>query len=328
MTAGKSRPKPHVRTVRRRTSAVVTWLRGAALEHFWLKLFSLGLALTLYNVVHSTRNAQRTIQVPIVADMPPPNAARTLVTAIPESVSVTLEGPRQQLDTLESARLDPIPLNLRAAKDGEVRFSLDMIDGLPSGVRVNRIIPASLSIRWENVIALELTVQVPLTGQLQKGMELVSVTVLPEHVTASGPESVVKSIQLARTEPLDVSGLGEGSHSRSLPIRAMPSRIELGTSTVEVTALVKRKLVTRDYDVKVQVVGLPRARTEPAVVRVTVEATPERIESLRADSVVARVEPKSGELDLAHTGSALLPISIDVPDANVTVSPARVLVRW
>ncbi|MSP23963.1 MAG: YbbR-like domain-containing protein [Myxococcales bacterium] len=327
MTAADA-PRAHGRVTRRHSSNAAAWLREAALDNFWLKLLSLVLALALYNAVHSTHNAQRTIQVPIVADMPPPNAARQLVSALPESVSVTLEGSRQQLDTLEIARLDPLSINLRDARDGEARITPEMLKGLPSGVRVTRIQPAALAIRWENVIALTLEVQVPVTGQLLPGMALKGVTSHDKSVTATGPESVVKGLQLLRTEPFDIGGLGEGSHTRSLSFATIPPRIELSETTCEATAEVTRQLVTRDFDVKVLVVGLPRARTQPAIVRVSVEATAARAGSLRPDSVIARVEPDAATLDLSRPGSALLPVSVDVADANVTISPVRVLVRW
>src|SRR5688572_13946056 len=156
------------------------------LENFWLKVMSLLVALSFYAFLHSASTAQRTLQVPIVADMPRLGTTRQLITPIPEAISVTVEGPRQQIDNLESSKLDPIPLNLRAAQDEVVNFTPEMIAGLPPGARVTRIIPESLQIRWENIIQLPLDTQVPMTGQLTPGLELKgAVEVKPERITAT-----------------------------------------------------------------------------------------------------------------------------------------------
>jgi YbbR domain-containing protein len=303
------------------------WLWRALFENFSLKVLSLLVALGFYGFMHTARNTQRTIQVPIVADMPLPSVGRQLVTPIPEAINVTIEGSRQQIDSLD--RLDPIPLNLRAASDDVVHFTPGMIPGLPPGVRVKRIIPESLPIRWENIVERTLDVQVPITGQLRGGLELkAAVRVTPSQITISGPESLVKGIQLARTEPFDIGGLGEGVHERTLPLTPSPPNASSSQTHVQATVEVARKMLSRELDVKVQVIGLARAKVEPAMVRVTIEGAPDRIESLRPDGIIARVEPKEANVDTSTPGNALLPVLLEIPNAKVTVDPAKVLVRW
>ncbi len=310
----------------KRKAGMRPWLGRALLENFWLKLISLVVALGFYGFLNSTSDTQRALEVPIFYNSPPPEVRRELVTQIPQSISVKVEGPQHRIDNLES-KLDPIILNLRDARDDLVRFTPEMISGLPPGVRVKEVVPESLQIRWENVIDVPLDVQVPITGQLGKGLELKdAVLVDPARITASGPESAVKSVQLARAEPFDIGGLGEGRHSRSLALTAAPARVTFSQITVEATVEIARKMVSREFDVRVQVVGLARAKTEPATVRVYVEGSPERTDALRPDGILARVEAK--DVNAAQPGNAMMPVIVDIPDAKVRIEPAQVLVRW
>lgn len=328
-TANTSGPAPSQgRTNGRRKSAVQPLAWRLVFENFGMKVIALLVALGFYASMHTTSNAQRTVQVPLIADMPPRGGTRALISDIPQTISVTVEGPRQQLDDLE-ARLDPIPLDLRGALDDVVTLVPGMIAGLPQSLRVTRIIPESLAIHWENVMERQLEVQVPIAGQLAQGLELrVDVSVSPKYINARGPESVVKSIQLARAEAFEIGGLGEGRYTRSLLLAAPPAKVSFDVPNIEATIEVARKLVTRELLAKVQVIGLARGRAEPAVVRVLVSGTPERMATLRQDSILARVDPKAQGIDPTKPGTALMPVIVDVAEATATSDPPQVVVRW
>ncbi len=333
MSSGQSGAYSSGGASRKRKGGAEAFLARLMYENFWLKALSLFVALGFYAFFHSAdtaaSTAQRTLQISIVADMPPPGTDRQLVTPIPEAIRVTVGGPHQQIENIDSSKLGAIQLNLRAARDQLVHLTPEMIAGLPPGARVTSIVPESLQIRWENVIQLPLDVQVAMTGQLAAGLELKGpVGVRPAQITALGPESAVRSIQLARAEPFDLGGLGEGRHTRSLPLAPPPAGVTYSERNVEATLVVARKLVSHEFEVKVQVVGLARAKAEPGTVRVMVEGTPERVDRLRPDAVVARVEPKVAPADAAQPGSAWLPVLVELPDAQVTVEPAKVLVKW
>ncbi|MBM4357457.1 MAG: YbbR-like domain-containing protein [Deltaproteobacteria bacterium] len=324
-----SQPSPSMgRSSPRRRSTDHSFAWRVLFENFGLKVLSLLVALGFYASMHTASNAQRTLQVPIVADMPARGGSRVLVSELPQTLSVTIEGPRSQLDGLEE-RLDPIPLNLRDERDDTVRFVASMIAGLPRTARVTRIIPEALDIRWENVVERELEVQAPIAGQLAKGLEIRGeVSLNPRAVKVRGPESTVKAIQLARTEPFEIGGLGEGKFERNLALAAPPAKAVFAQPFVTATLEVAQKLATRELQAKVQVIGLPRGRAEPAVVRVLLSGAPERIGSMRPESVLVRVDPRAAGVDPAKPGTALMPLIVDVLEATATTDPAQVVVRW
>jgi hypothetical protein len=324
-----SQPTPSMgRSSPRRRSSDHSFAWRMVFENVGLKLLSLFVALGFYASMHSESNAQRTLQVPIVADIPAPGGNRVLVSELPETLSVTVEGPRSQLDDLES-KLDPIPLNLRAERDDTVRFTPGMIAGLPRIAHVTRIIPETLDIRWEDVVERRLEVQVPIAGQLAKGLELRGELKLePREVKVRGPESAVKAIQLARAEPFDIAGLTEGTYKRNLALAAPPAKVTFEQPHVVASLEVAQKLATRELTAKVQVIGLPRGRAEPAIVRVLLSGTPERMATLRPESVLVRVDPRAAGIDPAKPGSALMPLIVDVLEAKASTDPAQVVVRW
>jgi YbbR domain-containing protein len=314
------------------SSTLGSRLRRAALDNFLLKLTSLIFAIGFYAFIHSAQNAQRTVQVAIIADMPSESTPMQLVSELPETVSVTVMGSRTELDSLQGKQLDPIPLNLRSAKTVEdLRITPSMITGLPLGVRVTRIIPSSLDIRWEKKIQRSLNVQVAITGKLPKDMEMVGeIQIRPRALMASGPESAVNVLQRARADAFDVSALRrEGKHTRRIALDKPPSNVLYSINSVEATVVLARKRSTKEFVTTVDVIGLVRAKVRPKTVRISVQGPPEKIKTLREADVVPTVDPKEAGADTSQAGSKM--VAVKVPEREglrLSVTPKRVLVKW
>ncbi|MEM9692791.1 MAG: hypothetical protein AAGA56_09620, partial [Myxococcota bacterium] len=112
-------------------------------DNFWLKLVALTFSLGFYGLIHSEQNATRSFEVKILAKEPPEGTNKKLMTAIPPSVDIKLVGPRQQLDGMRGDDLS-ITLDLSGAQNVDLRFSADMINGLPPRLTVDRFIPPGL----------------------------------------------------------------------------------------------------------------------------------------------------------------------------------------
>jgi YbbR domain-containing protein len=307
---------------------VGTLARQAVLENFWLKLISLLCALAAYGFIHSSQDVELDVEVKVVREMPPENVPRKLISEIPSKVDVKLVGPQQVLQSIRDEDLS-IRLNLQGAESLEVKLTPDMINDLPPRARVERIRPSRIDIRFENEVSLPVQVQVPRTGEPQKGMEVHgSIVVEPSQVTATGIESLVSTIQYARTQSFDVTELGEGRYSQRLRLHDAPEGVTWDIDTIEVTVDIVKKLETKDYLVDVELVGVPHGTVKPAAVRVTVTGSPERLAALRKDAIVARVDPKASGFDVTKPGSELLPVVVELKDAAVAVEPDKVLVKW
>lgn len=308
-------------------------LSSALLQNLWFKVASLVFAVGLYAFMHSGQNAERTVKVAVIADMPPPDAKRILKDPIMDAVTVSLVGPRAALDTLHAEDIEAIKLNLRSGQSvPALELVPSMISGLPPRVRVSAITPRVLSIRFEDEITIDVPVQVAITGELAAGRELDGNPVVrPLMVKATGPASIVELLGQARADAFDVSNIEElGRHARRLALDRPPERVTYDVDSVEAVIQVVRKLATKTFtNVKVDVVGMPKAVTKPEFIDVTVVGAPEAVEALVASAMLPRVELDPEEHDLTKPGSALLDVKVeDIDDTNVEIRPRRVLVTW
>ncbi len=309
-------------------SSIRSWLRALLFDNFWLKLFSLVCSLGLYAFIHGAERAERTVEVDVVVLPAPPD--RQLLTQLPTQVTVTVSGPRTQLDALKRDDLGPLQIDLRSGRGS--RIDLDPATlRVPTGVSVQQMYPTSMETRWDDIVEKEVQIQVARTGEPMPGLTVKGVVqVEPTHVTAVGPRSMLNVIQLVRAAPFDVSGLPEGIHKRQLPLDRPPSLVTYkGAEATLATVELARALVPRELPkFKVQVVGILRASVQPATVLVKVKGTAEEVNAIDPDSLVARVEPKAAGLDITKPGNAYLDVLVDLPKVSVEVTPAKVYVQW
>ncbi len=299
--------------------------RVSLMENLNLKLFSLGIALVLYSLVHGSQDAQRSLLVDLVVLLPPETGNRILANQLPPQVRLTLRGPRAQLDELHADDIGTLQVDVHS--DTERRITLDpAMVHVPPGVRVEQIDPPALYLAWEEQIVRDVPIQVsvvgtPAPGFVVKGAPLAEPTTVRVH----GPKSDVLTLQHARADAFDVNGLTEGVYPRHLALDKPPGRVTFDTSNVLVTTEITREEVERPFPkLAVVVVGQPKAKTQPAEVDVRLVCPPEILRALRPEQVVPRVEERS----TAATGSESLPVIVEVDKCEAHVMPAAVIVRW
>jgi YbbR domain-containing protein len=305
-------------------------IRAAFVENLGLKILSLACAMVLYAFTHGSELAQRAFSVSVLSILPPNAAKRQLVSQLPAEVRVTLRGPRTQLDELHSDDVGPLQLDLRSGKDGKIDIDEKMFR-IPAGLTLDQISPASIEVKWDDLITKTLPVQVPRTGEPAPGSVIKGVVGAdPAQVQVRGPQSVVEGIKSARTVPFDVTGLTQGVHTLKLPLEKPPSLTSYDVDQVSASVDIARQLVTRTFSrLKVEVIGIPRAGTRPATVNVAVTGTAEDVNAISPDAIVPRVEPKAAGDDIIKPGNDNLPVLVDVPKGvTAQVDPPKVVVTW
>lgn len=303
-------------------------LRRLIFDNFWLKLFSLLVALGLYAFIHSAESAQRTVEVDVVV-LPPPQD-RQLLSQLPTQVAVILKGPRTQLDALKRDEIGSLQIDLRSGRGAQINLDASTLK-LPAGVSVLQMYPAFVETRWDDIVEKDVQIQVARTGDPPPGLMVKGAPhVEPTHVTVRGPRSMLNVMQLVRTVPFDLSGLPEGVHKRQLALDRPPSLVIYQLDTVVATVEIAPALVQRELPkLKVQVVGVVKATVQPPTVTVTVTGTAEDVQAIDPDSVVARVEPKAAGHDITKPGNAYLDVLVDLPKvSSVEINPEKVYVQW
>jgi len=304
-------------------------IRSALLDNIGLKILSFLCALGIYAFIHGAENAQRTFSVSVVTIMPPESANRQLMKELPNEVKVTLRGSRTQLDDLRSDDLGTLQLNLRSGRETNIELKKDMFR-VPTGVEIEEIHPPAIELRWDDVVQHEIPVQIARTGDPAPSFAVKGVIgAEPKVVQARGPRSIVDVMQYARAAPFDVTGLTEGVYRRPLPLDKPPKLVSYDVESVIATVEIARELAKKEFaNLRVEVVGLPRAATTPPTVKVRLVGSNEDVNAISPESLVPRVEPKASGADVSKPGSVYLDVLLEVPNVNVTVDPPKVLVKW
>lgn len=313
-------------------SAFLRFLRNAFTANLGLKAISLVFALLLFVYVHGQQNIQqRTVPVGVVS-VPPENEDRELMTRIPPNIHVTLRGTARALDQLIHSGLTPVEIDLRSGEKRSVQFTRDLFN-LPPGVEIVFIDPPSIDLDWEKVVTRTIPLQTSVTGNPAPGFMLKGEpTVEPRRITVKGPVSLVEVLQFARVAPFDVTGLTEGVWPRRIALEAPPNRVSyLGPQSATVTVtIVRRKTDKLFANRKVEIIGSTRATVVPASVDVMVVGAPEVVRSLRDDQVVPRADMSKlpqEVLDQPH-GSAVVPVTVELSNAEAEAQPPTVTVKW
>lgn len=216
-------------------SDVLSYLQSLVLDNWGMKLLALAIAFGLWFGVTEQR-APATIRlrsVPLVFSLPE-NAE---ISNNPrDDVDLTLSGSRQQLDNLNVRNLtvDVDIANLRAG-DRVVRLTADSVKiELPTGVRIERIEPATIALRLEPIIERTLEVETRFEGQPAQGFSVRAMRALPETVRVRGVESHVKGLNKVVTESVLLDDKRESFTAREVTIDTTDSEVVSLDPTVTV----------------------------------------------------------------------------------------------
>ena len=300
-----------------------SFVRRALFDNLWLKLISLAFAIGFYSFINGSRILERSVSVPLVADMPPEDAQRELMNQLPTTITVTLSGTEAQLDGLKN--VEPVRLNLSDGRTDRFDFEPTMFS-LPPGVSVERIVPAALNLRWEDIISRAIRVEVRLAGAPAPGFAVAGATLVdPSSVTATGPESSVLTLQLVRAADFEITNLEQGEYRHTLALDRPPDLVTFDRKDVDAVLHIERLVKTAVFkNVAVEVIGYPKAKAKPVDIRVT--GPPDAVEAVGEEALVPRVQPGP---DVEKDTSALYQVIVVGPsDVSLEVVPPEVVVRF
>jgi hypothetical protein len=300
-------------------------LRAALTENLNLKLLSFGFALVLYSMVHGGQDAQTRVDVDLDVLVPPESANRILVSQSAQQVKLTVRGSRAAIEELHARDVGAIQIDAHTGSEKRVPIDPASIR-LPPGVTVEQIDPPAVDLVWEDRIERDVPIQVSVVGTPSAGFVVKGVPRPdPKDVRVKGPKNATMTLQYARAEAFDVSGLGEGVYSKQLAIDKPQPSISYDVPSVKVTIEITREIVERPFTkLPVAVVGPAKGKTQPAEVDVRLVCPPEVLRALRPEQVVPRVEVSSHD----PTGSMTLPVEVSVDKCEAHVTPSQVVVRW
>jgi YbbR domain-containing protein len=295
-------------------------------RHLGLKVLSLVLALLLWMVVSGEETVERGLRVPLELLQVP--AGLELTGEVPATVDVRVRGASGTLSRVTTGDVVAV-LDLRSARSGRRLFPLtpDQVR-VPFGVEVVQVQPSAIAMAFESSASRQVPVVPAVDGRPAPGYVVGQMTADPKTVEVIGPETAVRRVTEALTEPVSVSGARD--HVRQSVIlglidpslRLKNARAAMVTVQI-VPAPLERSLRGRPVHLR-NIPGTLEAKAIPSAVDMTLRGSREALARVEADDIVAYV-------DLAGLGPGEYSLTVHAdssPEAGVTrIEPSSVQVQ-
>lgn len=261
-------------------------------RHIGLKVLAIALATLLWLTVAGDHLVERSMRVPLEFRNIPPTLE--IVGDPPEAVDVRLRGSSALLARLEPREIVAV-LDLGTARPGSRLFHLrnDEVRA-PYGVDVAQVVPGTLALELEKSGRRKVPIVPALDGEPAPGFVVGRVTSDPSSVEVTGPESHLRQLTGATTEPVQVTGSRDRIRD-VVTVGIADSAVRLvqaqnATVVVEVLpAPVERDLPGVPVRYRNLGAGLS-AKVSPTLTRITVRGRREALSDLRPGTIDAFVD--------------------------------------
>jgi YbbR domain-containing protein len=261
-------------------------------RHLGLKILALALASLLWLTVAGEHVVERVVRVPLEFRNIPEQLE--VVGDPPASVDVRLRGPSALLSRLQPGEVVAV-LDLANARPGARLFHIRADDvRSPYGAQVAQVVPGTLAIEFEKSGRRVIPVVAPIEGDPAPGYIIGPITAEPSNVEVVGPESRLKKLDHATTEPVSVSGMTENVRD-VVAVGVTDSAVRLSRPQ-DVTVIVSVLSAPEEREL----FGVPvRARNlghtlhhqmSPETIAVAVRGRKDALANVRSDTVGAFVD--------------------------------------
>lgn len=261
-------------------------------RHLGLKTLAVALATLLWLTVAGDHLVERSMRVPLEFRNVP--IALEIVGEPPTAVDVRLRGSSALLSRIDPREIVAV-LDLASARPGSRMFHLrnDEVHA-PYGVEVAQVVPGTIALEMEKSVRRVVPVVPAIDGQPAPGFVLGPVTAVPDTVEVAGPESHLKRLTGATTEPVDISNaqtkvndivtVGVADSAVRL-VKAQNARVEIEI----LRAPRERELAGVPVRYRNLRTGLS-ADIKPVLTKISVRGAREAIEGLRSGDIDAFVD--------------------------------------
>ncbi|HEX6161777.1 MAG TPA: CdaR family protein [Vicinamibacterales bacterium] len=168
-----------------------------------LKFLSTLVAVMLWLIVAGERVVERVMRAPVEFQNLP--AGLELVGNPPDTVEVRLRGSSGALSRMAAGDMSAV-LNLTTARPGRRLFHIDASQvTVPYGIEIVQVGPSTLMVEFEMSGIRRVKVEPDIDGRPAPGYEVTEITSDPDSVEVAGPETALKLLQAAITEPVSVA---------------------------------------------------------------------------------------------------------------------------
>jgi YbbR domain-containing protein len=260
---------------------------------FGLKAMAVGIATLLWIAVGGEKIVERSLQAPLELENLP--EAIELVGETPSAISVRVRGTSTSLGRLTTGDVKAVLDVATAPGRNLFHIGPDLVSA-PFGVEVSYAGPATVALHFEPQLTRTVPVRPDVEGDAAPGYEVRSVSVEPATVEVIGPESELRDLAGAATEPIELKSSAATIRER-VPIAILNSEARLRTPQ-DATVTIDIQPVRTER----QIQGVPvrmeqlqadqRAQSAPANVSITVRGDGDALRALGAGDLEASVDLK------------------------------------
>jgi YbbR domain-containing protein len=262
-------------------------------RHLGLKVLAIMLASVLWFTVAGEHVVERSLRVPLaVSNLP---LALEIVGDLPESVDVRVRGSAAQLSRLDAGDVVAM-LDLSTARQGARLFHLRTDEvRVPYGIEVAQVMPPSISLSLERSLTRTVPIVPTTDGEPAPGFVVGKMSAEPSTVRIIGPESHVKAVASATTEPIAIDGRTERVRD-VVTVGVIDSSVRLVEQPQSATVVVE----IQPAPIEREVAGVPvrsrnlsqglTPRIVPEVVRVEIRGQRDVISQVRPDAIESFVD--------------------------------------
>ena len=255
-------------------------------------MLAVALAALLWLTVAGDHVVERSMRVPLEFRNVP--TALEIVGDPPTAVDVRLRGSSALLARIEPREIVAV-LDLGSARPGSRMFHIrnDEVSA-PYGVEVAQVLPGTIALDLEKSVRRTVPIVPVVDGEPAPGFVVGRVSVDPATVEVSGPESRLRQLTGATTEPVEVTGRRDAVRD-IVTVGITDSAVRLVTpqnATVMVEVLpapAERDLAGVPVRYRNLGAGL-RASVQPTLTRVTVRGRRESLADVSAGTIFAFVD--------------------------------------
>lgn len=210
------------------------------------KLVALFFAVFLWYFVVGEDKVDTTIYVPIEIINLPQNLV--ISNQFKRQLEVTVNGPRGLVRSVTNQNITR-PVNLANIQPGShvIQNKADSIN-FPSGILVQNIRPANVTLIIDMLLKKELAIKPVLQGNPATGYEVGSILSNPPTLSLSAPAAVIGEEVFLPTKPIDISDRKSNLQVQT-PLDVREEITELiGEPVINVNIQIKEKLLPRDFN--------------------------------------------------------------------------------
>ena len=228
-------------------------LKKVFLEDWAMKLAALVITFALW--VGVTGLSQPTIQrmngIPLTLRF----SDNVDATSTADEIDIVISGDKRKIDQLNRNDL-VVSLDLTNVQPGNqvVQLTPDTVSMmLPTGIKLDEIIPRQIPVKIEIVEVKEVTVSPVTTGQPADGFEVYGQTIDPAKIHVRGPSNLVRSLAMVTTDKIDLSNKNSDFTARQVPITiSNPEKVRTLETLVDVTFRIGERRIERSFNVPVK----------------------------------------------------------------------------